>query len=80
MIVWCRFHQAKSCKESAQSGNDAAGANQCEADTDAQKAAEEEKAHVTALSARAQKKWDELDTNQNDQLGRDEVCTWPYLC
>ena len=34
---------------------------------------EEEKAHVFAMSARAQKKWDELDTDRNDKLDGDEV-------
>ena len=35
--------------------------------------ADEERAHVFTMSARAQKKWEELDTNQNDILDGDEV-------
>ena len=41
----------------------------------------EEKVHVFAMSARAQKKWDELDTDHNDKLDGDEVfalAQWVY--
>ena len=61
IILWCRFHKAKAAKERE--------AAQCVPERD-------EKTHVFALSARAQKKWDELDSDQNNILDGDEVLRW----